>query len=48
MSRSPAIAAAALSVVGDQSPDECLEQLTAGGPCDISPALWNDIKALCD
>jgi protein-tyrosine phosphatase len=44
MSRSPAIAAAALALVGGQSPEECLAQLAQSGPSDVMPALWHDIK----
>ena len=44
MSRSPAIAAVAMAVAQGQSPDDCLEKITADGPCDVSPALWADVK----
>ncbi len=39
MSRSPLIAAAALSLQTGDAFDECLTRLTADGPCDISPPL---------
>jgi protein-tyrosine phosphatase len=49
MSRAPAVTAAALATVNDESPDDCLKQLTADNPHDISPALWAGIRnALCD
>jgi protein-tyrosine phosphatase len=44
MSRSPAIAAAALAVVFQDEPDQCLQQVIEHRPADISPALWHDIK----
>jgi hypothetical protein len=43
MSRSPAIAAAALSIVKDCSPAEVLLELAAQTPHDVSPALWRDV-----
>lgn len=43
MSRSPSIAAAALAIVCKQPPSEVLEELTAKGPHDISPAFWRDV-----
>src|SRR5436853_1864886 len=39
MSRSPAIAAAALALVFQDSPDECLQQVTEHFPADVAPAL---------
>src|SRR5438270_10637607 len=36
MSRSPAVVAAALAIVGASSPDECLIQLARIGPCDVT------------
>lgn len=46
MSRSPAVTAAALSVANGGSPDEWLKQITATGPHDVAPTLWNDIHQL--
>ncbi|HEX5104172.1 MAG TPA: protein phosphatase [Pirellulaceae bacterium] len=43
MSRSPAIAAAALSVATGASLADCLAEVVAAGPKDLSPALWKDI-----
>ncbi len=40
MSRSPAVVAAALSIVKGGSPDEKLKQVVAGHPHDVSPHLW--------
>lgn len=46
MSRSPAIAAAALGLVTDRSPEECLREIVAGHPHDVSAELWRDLKRL--
>ncbi|HEY1186723.1 MAG TPA: dual specificity protein phosphatase [Gemmata sp.] len=46
MSRSPTIAAAALSCVCDLTPIECLALTTGNGPSDISAGLWNDVVAV--
>ena len=48
MSRSPAIVAAALSCSEQIPVDECLKRITAIGPHDISPALWNEVRHLVD
>jgi protein-tyrosine phosphatase len=45
MSRTPTIAAAALSLATAQSPDECLAIVTAGGASDVTPVLWSEVKA---
>ena len=45
MSRSPVLAAAALSRVSERTPSECLELVTGDGPHDVSAALWNDVIA---
>ena len=44
MSRSPAVVAAALSIVQGGSPDEKLKEIVAGHPHDVSPHLW---EAVC-
>lgn len=46
MSRSPAIAAAALAFLNEESPEACLRQVTAQHPSDVSPGLWQEIKAI--
>ena len=46
MSRSPAIAAAALAVATGQSPADCLAEVFASGPRDLSPPLWQDLVQL--
>jgi hypothetical protein len=48
LSRSPAIAAAAMALVLRQSPDECLTRATEHFPADVSPALWEEVKGLCN
>lgn len=45
MSRSPALAAAAIALLTCRDPIECLLACVAGGPADVSPALWNDVVA---
>jgi hypothetical protein len=45
MSRALVVAAAALGVlVPDGLPDEVLRRVAAGGPADVHPALWADVK----
>jgi hypothetical protein len=48
MSRSPAVAAAALAVVFQESPDQWLTQVTQHFPADVAPALWHDIKMIVE
>ena len=48
MSRSPAIAAAALSMVYQESPDDCLKQIVEHQPGDVAPGLWAEVKAILD
>jgi hypothetical protein len=48
MSRSPAIAAAALSMVYQESPEDCLKQIAGDEPMDVAPSLWLGVKALVD
>ncbi len=40
MSRSPAIVAAALSIVQGGSPEDKLKEVVAGRSHDVSPQLW--------
>jgi len=44
MSRSPAIAAAALAQLKHHSPDEALARIAEAGPLDVDAALWRDLK----
>ena len=46
LSRSPAIAAAALAVALRQDPDECLKSVTSHHAADVSPGLWNEVRQL--
>ena len=48
MSRSPAVVAAALSLVQNRPADDVLEQIAALLPHDVSPILWRDVKAAAD
>ena len=43
MSRSPALAAAAISRLNHRDANECLLECIEGGAADVSPGLWNDI-----
>ncbi len=44
MSRAPTIAAASIAMITKRDPDECLIELIADGPNDVSPILWNEVK----
>ena len=44
MSRSPAIAAAAIAIAEGGSPAEHLRQIVSGQPHDVSPQLWNAVQ----
>lgn len=44
MSRSPAVAAAALAMVYQEVPDEVLKKVAEHHPADVVPGLWNDVK----
>jgi hypothetical protein len=46
MSRSPAIAAAALAMIHQEAPEECLKRVTQHHPSDVSPGLWSEIAGL--
>ncbi len=48
MSRSPAIAAAALAQVERQPLETALERVTQGAAHDVSTSLWAQIKELCE
>jgi protein-tyrosine phosphatase len=45
MSRAPAIAATALAAYLGRPPEECLVLLKEHGPADVSPGLWQDVRA---
>ncbi len=44
MSRTPVIAAAGLALASGRTPDECLAEVTARGPSDVTPHLWREVK----
>jgi protein-tyrosine phosphatase len=46
MSRSPAVAAAALSILQGNMPDDNLRQVVCGHPHDISPRLWEEVREI--
>lgn len=46
MSRSPAIAAAALAVAEGRPPQECLAFVAQSGACDVSPGLWQQASSV--
>ena len=47
ISRSPAIACAAISIVYSQTLEESLTRLVDSTNCDVSPALWSAISEIC-
>jgi protein-tyrosine phosphatase len=47
MSRTPCIAAAAISQIHGCSLSEAITIATQSGPADISPGLWSDVQKLC-
>jgi protein-tyrosine phosphatase len=46
MSRAPAVAAAALALVEQAPPEECLRRLAEHHPADVTPGLWNEVLQL--
>ncbi len=46
VSRSPAVAAAALAVVDGDAPEACLRRVAQQHRSDVSPGLWNEIVAV--
>jgi protein-tyrosine phosphatase len=44
MSRSVAVVACALAIVETRPPAEMLRLVAAGGPADVSPALWEQLQ----
>jgi len=46
MSRSPAVLAVAIARVRGCSPNEGLGVVSSAGPCDVSPGLWQDVRAV--
>src|SRR5262245_40177100 len=48
MNRSPAIAAATLSLVSGQSSAVCLANIAKTVPCDVSPGLWREVNEMLE
>ena len=46
MSRSPIIVSAVLAKIESLELSAAVERVTATGPCDFSPGLWNDVQKL--
>ncbi len=44
MSRAPSIAACSIALLTGRNPEDCLVQLTANSPHDVSPLLWSHIR----
>lgn len=44
MSRSPAVAAAALAILEETTPEQALERVAAAGPHDVSTSFWAEIR----
>ena len=44
MSRSPAVVAAALSMVEKTDVEQCLRRVIQSHPGDVSPGLWDEIR----
>jgi protein-tyrosine phosphatase len=48
MSRTPAVAAAALALVTGEDREKCLARVREIGPTDVSTALWEDVTAAAE
>ena len=48
MSRSPAVVAAALSLVEHCSLEECLKTVTEHHPADVLPGFWDDVRRVVE
>jgi hypothetical protein len=46
MSRAPTIAAAAISVAFGKNPQDCLREIVARHPSDVSPGFWDEVKVV--
>jgi protein-tyrosine phosphatase len=46
MSRAPTIAAAAVSVAFGKKSEDCLRDIVARHPCDVSPGFWDEVKVV--
>jgi hypothetical protein len=45
-SRSPAVAAAALALVHEEPPEECLKRIVRQHPSDVSPGFWAEVTGV--
>lgn len=48
MSRSPAIVAAALSMIENADMEQCVRRVIQSHPADVSPGLWDEIRRLSE
>ena len=48
MSRAPSVAAGSIALLTGRDPDDCLLELIADAPNDISPILWTHVKRVYD
>jgi len=46
MSRSPAIAAAALAMIHHEPPEDCLQRVVEHHASDVSPGFWDEVTRL--
>ena len=46
MSRAPSIGAAVVAVLTERPPDDCLVDIIASAPNDVSPVLWSRVKSV--
>jgi protein-tyrosine phosphatase len=46
MSRTPAVAAAAIALARGLAPEEALALVAKAGPHDVSPGLWQEVRAV--
>jgi hypothetical protein len=47
MSRSPAIAAAALAAIDGTRLEQALERIASSGPHDVSASFWDEVEGAC-
>ena len=46
ISRIPTVAAVALSLNFGETPEKCLRGVLQQHPCDVTPGLWDEVKAM--
>jgi protein-tyrosine phosphatase len=46
MSRSPAVAAAALAMIHQEAPEEWLKRVVEHHPSDVSPGFWSEVTSV--